>query len=428
MAKKQGISYNPNTALIKGAGDVAKSESMVGMTGGAAFAQGFTSALLTGIQEQEKRNSIRDAYINDLGGIQNINLLDEGYNKQQVTSFVRAQRDEYAKLADAYSRTKDTDLLDKMNDIKFSFSNLNVQLQGLVEERKEYLDAYSKGQIVDIPERGDGKYTLMYTNKGKFNVEDNGDIGFNIEGKYSKFKDDAGKWNMKTNIGETFALEQNVNAKKIGEAGRTFYRDDTKNAYTATFKQTGPEGIMVMAKTDLTGDNNYVLGKDENGNDIKAGNLSFERMWADGLLADKFYEKIPKGTDYKWMYEDKNSAILNDLISEYYTDVTEFSYNEGKKNYKDPNDKPIKKGTGANVLGGFKTWSQIDDVAKDIKNKQSHNALDGVTWTWDEKLNTFKTGSGKAISTRTPQQLLSLNQIKYLYPDMFKADQQFTDK
>ena len=113
MAKKQGISYNPNTALIKGAGDVAKSESMVGMTGGAAFAQGFTSALLTGIQEQEKRNSIRDAYINDLGGIQNINLLDEGYNKQQVTSFVRAQRDEYAKLADAYSRTKDTDLLDK---------------------------------------------------------------------------------------------------------------------------------------------------------------------------------------------------------------------------------------------------------------------------------------------------------------------------
>jgi hypothetical protein len=98
------------------------------------------------------------------------------------------------------------------------------------------------------------------------------------------------------------------------------------------------------------------------------------------------------------------------------------------KNYKDPNDKPIKKGTGANVLGGFKTWSQIDDVAKDIKNKQSHNALDGVTWTWDEKLNTFKTGSGKAISTRTPQQLLSLNQIKYLYPDMFKADQQFTDK
>lgn len=352
MAKKQGISYGPNTALIEGARDVAESESMKDMAGGAAFAESFTGTVLTGIQEQEKRNSIRDAYMADLGSIENINLLDENYNKQQVTDFVRAQRDEYAKLADAYSRNKDTDILDKMNDIKFSFSNLNVQLQGLVGERKEYLDAYDKGQLVDIPERGDGKYTLMYTNKGQFNIEDNGDIGFNIEGKYSKFKDDAGKWNMKTNIGEAFTLEQNVNAKKIGESGKTFYRDDTKNAYTATFKQTGPEGIMVMAKTDLTGDNNYVIGQDKNGNDIKAGNLSFERMWSEGLLADKFYEQIPKDTDYKWMYEDKNSAILNDLISEYYTDVTEFSYNEGKKNYNLRSNQNLETKAANFIIGG----------------------------------------------------------------------------
>ncbi len=168
MAKKQGISYGPNTALIRGARDVVESESMMGMAGGTAFVKGLTGAVLTGIQEQEKRNSIRDAYIADLGGIQNVNLLDEDYNKQQVTDFVRAKRDEYAKLADAYSRTKDTDLLDKMNDIKFSFSNLNKQLQGLVMERKEYLDAYDKGQLVDLP--GDEKYTNMYTNKGQFNI------------------------------------------------------------------------------------------------------------------------------------------------------------------------------------------------------------------------------------------------------------------
>ena len=420
MAKKQGISYGPNTALIKGARDVAQSESMVSMAGGAAFAQGLTSAVITGIQEQEKRNSIRDAYMADLGSIQNINLLDEDYNKQQVTDFVRAKRDEYAKLADAYSRNKDTDILDKMNDIKFSFSNLNRQLQGLVGERKEYLDAYDKGQIVDLP--GDEKYTNIYTNKGQFNVEDNGDIGFNVDGQYSKFKDDAGKWNVKNNIGETFTLEQNLNAKKIGESGKAFYRDDTKNAYTATFKNTGTEGLMVMAKTDLTGDNQYYVG--EGKNKRKAGNLSFESMWSQGLLDKKFYEDVPKGTDSKWMYDKKNSAILNDLMSEYYTDVTEFSYNEGKKNYKDPNDTVTKKGRGANVLGGFKTWDQIDDVAQDIKNKTSHNSLDGVTWTWDDELNTFKTPTGQK---RTPQQLLNLNQIKYLYPDMFKVDQQFTE-
>lgn len=329
MAKKQGISYGPNTALIKGARDVAQSESMVSMAGGAAFAQGFTGAVITGIQEQEKRNSIRDAYMADLKNIDNIYKLDQDYNKKAVNDFVFAKRDAYAAAADCYARTKDQGCRDKMEEIKFSFSNLNTQLDVLMNERKEYLNAYDKGQLVDIPELGDDKYTLMYTNKGQFNIEANGDVGFAVDGEYSKLKDVAGKWNVKNNIGETFTLEQNLGAKKIGESGKAFYRDDMKNLYTAKFKETGPEGIMVMAKTDLTGDNEYILS-----NGQKAGNLSFESMWSQGLLDEKFYKQIPKGTDSKWMYDKKNVNTLNGLMSEYYTDVTESSYNQGKKNYK----------------------------------------------------------------------------------------------
>ena len=331
MAKKQSISYGPDTALIRGEADVARSQGMLSSAGGTAFAQGLTGAVISGIQEQEKRNSIRDAYMADLGGIQNINLLDEDYNKQAVTNFVRGKRDEYAKLADAYARTKDTDILDKMESIKFSFSNLNNQLQGLTGERKAYLDAYDKGQIVDIPELGDNIYTSAYTNKGQFMVDDSGNIGFNIDGATTQFKDIAGKYNVKSNIGEAFSLKQNINAKKLGEGGRNFYRDDTKNAYISTFKQTGPEGIMVMAKTDLTGDNDYFIGEGDNRR--KAGNLSFESMWSQGILDDKFYSQIPKGTSSKWMYDKKNINILNDLMSEYYTDVTEFSYNQGRDFY-----------------------------------------------------------------------------------------------
>jgi hypothetical protein len=186
----------------------------------------------------------------------------------------------------------------------------------------------------------------MYTNKGQFNIEANGDIGFTIEGEYSKLKDIAGKWNVKNNIAETFILQQNLNAKKNGEANRSFYRDDIKNLYTNSFKQTGPEGIMVTAKTDLTGDNEYILS-----NGQKAGNLSFESMWSQGLLDKKFYEQIPKGTDSKWMYDRKNSLILNDLIAEYYTDVTKYSFDEGNKNYKSKinnnNTKP-----GNFIIGG----------------------------------------------------------------------------
>ena len=66
----------------------------------------------------QKNDSIRDAYLADLGGIENVNILDQDYNKQAVTNFVRSQREKYAKLADGYAKTKDVNLLDKMDEIK----------------------------------------------------------------------------------------------------------------------------------------------------------------------------------------------------------------------------------------------------------------------------------------------------------------------
>ena len=117
MAKK-GISYGPNLGLIAGARDVAESEAMRSAAGGAAFAQGLTGAVLTGLQAQKERDDKMDAYLDDLGGIQNIQLLTEGYNKEAVTEFLRNGRDEYARLAGEYERTGDRSLKDKMDTIK----------------------------------------------------------------------------------------------------------------------------------------------------------------------------------------------------------------------------------------------------------------------------------------------------------------------
>jgi len=330
MAKKQQpkLSYGPNLGLVGGARDVALSEVAKTSAGGQAFAQNLTGSVLEGLAAKKMRDDKMDAYLDDLGGIQNINLLDQGYNKEAVTEFLRNGRDEYAKLASEFERTGNRSLKDKMDEIKFSFSNLNTQLQGLVKERKDYADAYDKKQLVTL-ENGDEIFTDMYTNRSQFNIEANGDLGFGSGDTYKKFKDVAGKWNVKNNIGETFTLSQNLDAKKLGEKNGVFYRDDIKNLYTSKFKETGPEGIMVMAKTDLTGDNEYILP-----NGQKAGNLSFESMWAQGLLDDKFYQQIPKGTDSKWMYDKENVDTLNNLMSEYYTDVTKSSYDQGKKNYK----------------------------------------------------------------------------------------------
>jgi hypothetical protein len=424
MAKKKAISYSPNTALIQGARDVAQSEALMNMAGTAAFTESLTSGVQEIIKKQEEINSTRDAYLADLGSIQNINLLDEDYNKQAVTNFVRTKRDEYSKLAEAYAKTKNIDILDKMDTIKFSFQNLNTQLKGLVNERKEYLDSYDKGQIVDIPELGDEKYAYIYTNKGSFNVEDNGDIGFSNQGKYEKFKDIAGKWNVKNNINETFILKQNLTATQRGEAGKNFYRNDIKNLYISSFKQTGPEGLMVMAKTDLTGDDQYVIGKDKDGNDILSGNQSFESMWSQGLLDEKFYKKFSKENGASWMYDKKNTNILNDLMSEYYTDVTNFSFDIGSKNYK---GKDTKQGGLPNYLEtsfGSKNKIRANKFVNDVKNKKKKiRDLNGNEFIYQPLSKVYKSilknKAGKSI-TRTPAEMIESNEMDAYYSNIYQ--------
>ena len=187
-------------------------------------------------------------------------------------------------------------------------------------------------------------------------------------------------------------MSQNLEAKKLGEKNGVFYRDDIKNLYTAKFKETGPEGIMVMAKTDLTGDNEYILP-----NGQKAGNLSFESMWSQGLLDDKFYQQIPKGTDSKWMYDKENVDTLNNLMSEYYTDVTKSSYDQGRKNYK-PRGGSGKAGTTksneygfssksveiSGKRGSYLTQNQRTTRRNNIENNEDFQGWMG-NYEWDEE-------------------------------------------
>ena len=76
----------------------------------------------------------------DLGGIDNIQFL-EGQDKQAVTNFLRTQRDEYSRLSQLYSKTKDVTLLDKMNAIKVSFNNLNTDIATRYNDKIGYVDA-----------------------------------------------------------------------------------------------------------------------------------------------------------------------------------------------------------------------------------------------------------------------------------------------
>ena len=352
MAKKQSttprINYGPDTALIMGEGQVARSEAAKTMLPTMAFAEGFEQTFGAVFkeqqQEQEKRDAIREAAMIDLGGVQNINKLTEGYNKQQVTDFVRGKRDEYAKLSDLYQKTKDPNILDKMDAIKFSFQNLNQQLNGLVNERREYLDAFDKGQIIDLPK--DSVYTMAYTNNGQFEIGDNGDVGFNIGGKSSLFKDIAGKWNVKNNIYGAHTMQSYMNSVGRGEKNATFYPDIEKNKTLAILRQGGPEGVQTATKSDFDFDDDYKLP-----NGQPAGKMTFENMFKSGVLADKFYDGSLTGVVYgtkgkdgiwdtsktggsDWFWNNENSKDLSNLVAEFTTDVNQTGWNQGNANYK----------------------------------------------------------------------------------------------
>ena len=332
MAKKS-TSYSPNVALIRGQRDVAQSQALADMAGGAAFAQNFTGAIQQGIQEQEKRDSIREAYLDDLQNPQNMRKIEDGFNKQQITEFLNKNKESYSKAADCYARTKDRGCKEQMEDIKYSFSNLNTQLDLYLNDKKSYLDSFQNGQIVDIP--GDEKYTELYTNKGTFSIEENGDLGFTTQDGYNKYNDIVGKWNVNNNIYDTHVLKSSFNAAINGQAGKKFNRDLDKNATAAVLKGTGYDGVMTATKSDFGFDDDYILP-----NGQKAGKLTFEHMFANGMLADKYYDGSLTGTRYgkkreggkgwdlgedgaKWFWDKNNSKDLTNLVAEYSTDVNE---------------------------------------------------------------------------------------------------------
>jgi len=326
---KRAVSYAPNQTLIKGQGDVAQSKAAADVAGGIAFAENFTGAIVKGIQEQEKRDVIREAYLDDLKNPQNMRKIEDGYNKQAITEFLNTNKDAYAKAVDCYARTKDRGCKEQMEDIKYKFSNLNTQLDLYLNDKKSYLDTYQKGQIIDIPEVGDGKYAYLYTNKGQFSIEENGDIGFTIEGEYNKYNDVVGKWNVNNNIYMTHAMSSSFNAKLNGQKGLAFNRDIEKNATSAVLKGTGYDGVWSATRSDFDFDDDYILP-----NGKKAGKLTFENMFTNGMLADKYYDGSITGTPYKkgdnsWFWDKNNSKDLTNLLAEYSTDVNQSMHEQG---------------------------------------------------------------------------------------------------
>ena len=327
MAKKQaGLSDAMSMALIRGEREIGRAQAAKDTAGIKEIFGGIADVVTTSLQKKKKREAKLEAYAEALGGVQNINMLEDDYNKQAVTDFVRTKRDEYNEAAKMYEKTKDAKYRDQMEAVKFSFENLNAQLQGLVQEKAEYMTSFEKKELVHL--EGDEKYTDIYTNNSKFSIEQNGDVGFATgtfkdgTNKYHKLKDIAGKWNTKQYDTELLVLQNNDFSFKIAQQGKDFPRDNIKNNYNSTLKQSGPKGIRVMSKTDISGEDQYENLPDD---------LSFEALWQTGGLLPKFYKDFKAKDGVKWMDDPDNAPMLGDMLSEYLTDVNHYTHRENFK-------------------------------------------------------------------------------------------------
>ena len=364
--------------LIAGEAQIAESETGLSNSIG-ALARGFSTTYAIFQQEEEKRAAMMEAYAANAGGIDQMNFMKDPKNKEIVRSFLNKQRDEMARLGGIYEKTKDREVKDKMEAIKFSLVNLNDQIKVFNEDKSEYRTAFDEDQLAAGSTFKADFFTGAYTNNGSFIIAENGDMSFDVKGKNYLYKEEAGKWNPKNNITEEFFRGGYSKAIAAGEAGKYFYEETVNMSIDANLKSTGTDGLWAIVTTDLTGDT-------RNGKQIP---YSFQAQWEGGMLDDKFYKNRKKEEGSDWMFKNENSKELRGLMSTYLTDVTKDGYEIGKKNYKG-NDNPKAKtidlpwAKGIPAATNSKEESQYQAVIA-LETKQPSVRIENDVWVLNNK-------------------------------------------
>jgi len=353
MAKKQSP-YSPNMGLIAGEAQVAASEA--GLTNvGQSFVTGAASVFGAIKQANAERDARMEVYESEIGGLVNTNQFEDPKNKQVIKGFLNTQRDEYIKLSKIYDKTKDREVKDKMEEIKFSLVNLNDQIKVFNQDKIDYRTASDENQLASLKtydRTGDDFFTSAFTNDAAFSIDEMGDINFGINNNSYKYKDKAGKWESKNNIDESNLLKIYGDSYKEGGKGNAFNSGNVRRGLYNSFKNTGNSALQVFVTTDLTSDES---------------SLSFEEQFASGELSKEMYAGFTakkNGTyDTDWMFENKNGDLLRNKVSDYFTKVVEDGHGQGRTdNYKGD-------GTGANVMVNNRLMS-----SKDFKANYGENS------------------------------------------------------
>jgi len=422
MAKKQQpkYSYAPNTGLIGGEAQVAASEAGLSNVG-QSFAAGAASMFGAIRQANAERDARMEAYESEIGGLVNTNQFEDPKNKQVIKGFLNTQRDEFIKLSKIYDKTKDREVKDKMEEIKFSLVNLNDQIKVFNQDKLDYRTASDENQLASLKTydtTGDDFFTTAFTNNAAFSIDKKGDINFGINNNSYKYKDKAGKWQSKNNIDESNLLKIYENSYKEGGQGKAFNSGSVRRGLYNSFKNTGNSALQVFVTTDLTSDDS---------------SFSFEEQFASGKLSKEMYAgftaKADGTYDTDWMFENKNGDVLRNKVSDYFTKVVEDGHGQGRAdNYKpkpvdtdEDEDKnkfglnlkknyyTIQTPEGASYIDGqtisnsVETFKSIQDKGSGIftgYDKVPHKLKNGKWFTYDDETEDFtKEDNAQSIFT-----------------------------
>lgn len=405
MAKKQSLSYGPNMGLIAGEAQVAKSEAGLSNSVG-AFAQGFMGVFGAIKKDEEEQAAKMEAYSAQVPSLDQIHFMKDESNKQIVRTFLNKQRDEYSRLSEIFDKTKDRDVKDKMEAIKFSLVNLNDQIKVFNQDKADYITAFDEGQLAKGKAQPNGAYfTDIYTNNSQFGVGDNGDLSFTVGGQTSLFKDRAGTWNPRNNISETFFLDNFQ--KEIGNAqkGGKFIESTTYNRLFNNLRSTGNDGLQALITQDLVGDRT---------------NNTFEQQFASGKLDPKIYAdyenyKLDKSDprfkegeyeyDTDFMFKNENGDKVRGLVAQYFTEVTKDGHqNEfvAKQNNNNKNKntgflttkKSIYNGSLKRYMKYNEAKSLYDSFKLSTEGKDTYATVDDVKYEYNAKDNNWYYGEG----------------------------------
>ena len=329
MAKKQSLSYGPDMGLIAGEQFVAETE-----TGVQTNIENITSIFGEYQKANEERDALIAAYEEEVGGIPNINYIDDPVNKQIIRTFLNEKKDEYVELRKNYEITKNRDVKEKMEAIKFSLANLNQQIKVFAQDKQDYRRAADEGLLAHYrsytnPDEKDF-FAPTYTQNAKFSIDPNGDLLVNVDGKSHKYKDKAGRWNDKTLINENDIMTSYASQYQAGLQGKAFNSGLIERQLSTMFKKTGNNALNVLITTDLASDNieNSIEAQ------FASGDLQNKEIYA---YAEKMMPGI-KNSDgtYKtnWMFESKNAEVVRNIASKYFTNVIKDGHTQGFNQYK----------------------------------------------------------------------------------------------